>query len=236
MPPKKRRGQPSHKAQLLFHQQPLEGPMHHCRSMQQRPTHTRQVPSKPVDRAFASWVSPQFDTTVESLFPAHRKRRQDRARLSSRKSTCKFPRLIFESPQSSSSPDTLGIPLVRECPKRSEKDVSRQPLVPMLSPQSCGEPSAHALPSSPCVFAAPDIQTPGPSVREDPSPPGQRENSLPVCVYNRTPRSPEPGPVLVKDTPKEKYGVKVTWRRRRHLLAYLRERGKLSGSQFLVNS
>ena len=48
------------------------------------------------------------------------------------------------------------------------------------------------------------------------------------------PKSPEPGPILVKDTPEEKYGIKVTWRRRRHLFAYLRERGKLSRSQFLV--
>ncbi|XP_005387183.1 PREDICTED: RAD9, HUS1, RAD1-interacting nuclear orphan protein 1 isoform X2 [Chinchilla lanigera] len=233
MPPKKRRGQPSHKAQLLFLQQPREGPKHHCRPAQQLPTHTLQVPSKPIEEAFISWVSPQFDTAVESLFPARRKHRRDRARLSSQKSTRKFPHLIFESPQSSSSPETPGIPSVRKRPSQSEKDVSKQPLVPMLSPQSCGEPSAHALPSSPCVFAAPDIQTPGPSVREDLSPPGQEENSFPV--YTSTPCSPEPVPVLVEDTPEEKYGVKVTWRRRRHLLAYLRERGKLSGSQFLGN-
>ncbi|XP_004648212.1 RAD9, HUS1, RAD1-interacting nuclear orphan protein 1 [Octodon degus] len=235
MPPKKRRGQLSHKAQLLFHHQPLEGPKHHFGAVQQRPSHTRQVPSKPIDPTSASWVSPQIDTTAESLFPARRKRHRDQARLSSRKSTCKFPHLIFESPQSSSSLETPGIPLGRECPSGLEKGASRQPLVPMLSPQSCGEPSAHTLQSSLCVFAALDIQTPGPSVREDLSPPRQRENSFPVCVYSQTPDSPEPGPVLVKDTPEEKYGLKVTWRRRRHLLAYLRERGKLSRSQFLVN-
>lgn len=237
MPPRKRRGQPSHKAQLIFHQQPLEGPKHHCGSKQQRHTHTRKVPSKPIDhRAIASWVSPQFDTTVKSLFPACRKHHQDRARLSSRKSTCKFPCLIFESPQSSSSPETVGIPLVRECPTRLEKDISRQPLVPMLSPQSCEELPADTFQSSPCVFAVLDIQTPGPSVGEDPRPSEQRENSLSVCVHTCPPHSPEPGPVLVRDTPEEKYGIKVTWRRRRHLFAYLRERGKLSRSQFLVNS
>lgn len=185
---------------------------------------------------FNSQVSPQFDTTVDSLFPARRKHRRDRARLSSRKSTCKFPHLSFESSKSSSRPEIPAIPLVRECLSRSERDVSRQPLVPLLSPQSCEEPSAHVLQSSLCVFPAPDIQTPGPSEREDPSPPGQGENSPPVCVYSPTPDTPDPGPVLVKDTPEEKYGVKVTWRRRRHLLVFLKERGKLSRSQFLVNS
>lgn len=234
MPPKKRRGQKSHKAQLLFHQPPLEGPKHHCGAIQQRPTHTRQVPSKPIDPASASWVSPQFDTTVENLFPARRKQR-DQARLSSRKSTCKFPQLIFESPQSSSSLETPGTPLGKERPCGSEKGASRQPLVPMFSPQSCGEPSAHTLQSPLCVFTALDIQTPEP-VREGLTPPGQRENSFPVSVYSQTPDSPEPGPVLVKDTPEEKYGLKVTWRRRRHLLAYLREQGKLSRRQFLVNN
>ncbi|EHA99825.1 hypothetical protein GW7_05520 [Heterocephalus glaber] len=238
MPPKKGRGQPSHKAQLLFHQQPLEGPKHHCGSVKQRltRTRTRQGPGKPIDGAIASWVSPQFDTTVESFFPGHQKHHQDRARLSSRKSTCKFPHLVFENPLFSSSPEIPEIPSVKECRSQSEKDISRQPLVPMFSPQTCGELSAHALQSLPCVFAAPDIQTPGPSVREDSSPPEQRENSLPVCVHTCAPHSPEPGPVLVKDTPEEKYGIKVTWRRRRHLFEYLRERGKLSRSQFLVNS
>lgn len=235
MPPKTRRSLQPCKAQLLFHEQPLEGPKHHCGSALQGLTHTRPVPHKPIG-AMASWVSPQFDTTVESLFPAHRKHHQDQARLSSRKSTCKFPHLIFKNPQFSSRPETPEIPLVKECPSQPEKDISRQPLVPMLSPQTCGELSAHALQSSTCMFVALDIQTPGPSVREDPSPPEQRENSLPVGVHTCTPHSPEPGPVLVKDTPEEKYGIKVTWRRRRHLFAYLRERGKLSRSQFLVNS
>uniref|UniRef100_A0A8D2BC03 RAD9-HUS1-RAD1 interacting nuclear orphan 1 n=1 Tax=Sciurus vulgaris TaxID=55149 RepID=A0A8D2BC03_SCIVU len=239
MPPKKRHCQRSHKTPLLFHQQPLEGPKHHCGAPQRPSTHTRQVPSKPIDRStIASWVTPQFDTTVESWFPAHRKHHQDQARHSSRKSTCKFPCLTFESPQLSSSSETLGIPEVTGCPNQSEKDISRKPLIPVLSPQSCGELSVHALHSFPYVFIPPDIQTPeSSSLKEDSISPDQRENSLESCVlHTSTPTSPEPGPILVKDTPEEKYGIKVTWRRRRHLLAYLRERGKLSRSQFLVKS
>ncbi|XP_044611812.1 RAD9, HUS1, RAD1-interacting nuclear orphan protein 1 [Equus asinus] len=241
MPPRRKRRQSCQKAQLLFHHQPLEGPKHHYGSPQLPLTHTRQVPSKPIDHnAITSWVSPQFDATAESWFPAKWKRHhRDQARHSSRKpTTSKFPHLTFESPQSSSSSAALGIPLTRECPNQSGKDPSRRPLVPMLSPQSWGELSAHELQNLPFVFIPPDILTPeSSSVKERPIDPDQGGNSLPGCSpHPRTPMSPEPGPVLVQDTPEEKYGIKVTWRRRRHLFTYLRERGKLSKSQFLVQN
>ncbi|XP_008576122.1 PREDICTED: RAD9, HUS1, RAD1-interacting nuclear orphan protein 1 [Galeopterus variegatus] len=241
MPPRKKRRQRSQKAQLLFHQPPLEGPKHRYGSPQRPVTHTRLVPSKPIDHStITSWVTPQFDTTAENWLPAHQKHHhRGQARRSSRKSTTsKFPCLTFEIPQSSSSSETLDIPLIRECPNQSEKDVSRRPLVPMLSPQSCGELSAHTLQNLPCVFIPPDIQTPeSSSVKEKPIPPDQRENILSGCsLHISTPNSPHPGPILVKDTPKENYGIKVTWRRRRDLFAYLRETGKLSRSQFLVKN
>lgn len=243
MPPRKKRRQTSQKAQLLFHQQPLEGPKHHYGTAQHPITHTVRVPSKPIDHdTITSWVSPQFDGTAESWFPANRKRKRhhrDQAKHSSRKSTTsKFPQLPFESPQSSATSATLGIPLTRECLSQSEKDISGRPLVPMLSPQSCGELSAHALQNLPYVFIASDIQTPeSSSGKEGPIPPDQRENSLSnYSLHTSTPESPDPGPVLVKDTPEEKYGVKVTWRRRRNLFTYLQERGKLSNSQFLVKN
>ncbi|XP_031239423.1 RAD9, HUS1, RAD1-interacting nuclear orphan protein 1 [Mastomys coucha] len=233
MPPKKRCRQ-SQKAQLLFHQQPLEGPKHHYESRQQPITHTVQVPSKPIDQStVTSWVLPEFDATAESRFPIHRKHHRDQPRHPTRRSTCKFPPLTFESPQSSSS-ETLLLSK-GEQPQSSEKDTPRRPLVPLFSPQSCGELSVHVPQSLPHVFMPPDIQTPESSVREDPISPDQKENSLPGCILGPgTPSSPEPGPVLVKDTPEEKYGIKVTWRRRRHLFAYLKERGKLNRSQFLV--
>ncbi|XP_057413020.1 RAD9, HUS1, RAD1-interacting nuclear orphan protein 1 [Balaenoptera acutorostrata] len=240
MPPRKKRRQISQKPQLLFYQQPLEGPKHCYESPQLPITHTRQVPSKPVDHStITSWVSPQFDTTAESWFPVNRKHHhRDQARRSSRKSTSsKFPHLTFESPQSSASSARPGIPLIRDCPSQPEKDISGRPLVPMLSPQSCGELSAHALQNFPYVFIPPDIQSPESSGQGGPIPSEQRENSLPSCsLHTSTPKSPEPGPVLVKDTPEDKYGIKVTWRRRRHLFTYLRERGKLSRSQFLVKN
>ncbi|XP_057558880.1 RAD9, HUS1, RAD1-interacting nuclear orphan protein 1 isoform X2 [Hippopotamus amphibius kiboko] len=226
MPPRKKRRQTSQKPQLLFYQQPLEGPKHHCGSPQPPITHTRQV-------------SPQFDTTAESWLPANWKHHhRDLARRSSRKSTSsRFPHLTFESPRSSASSATPEIPLIRDCPSQPEKDISGRALVPMLSPQSCGEQSAHALQNFPYLFIPPDIQTPESSGQGGPIPSELRENSLPSCsLHTSTPKSPEPGPVLVKDTPEEKYGIKVTWQRRRHLLTYLRERGKLSRSQFHVKN
>ncbi|XP_007935256.1 RAD9, HUS1, RAD1-interacting nuclear orphan protein 1 [Orycteropus afer afer] len=241
MPPRKKRSLRSQKAPLLFHQQPLKDPKHHYGTPQLPISHTRQVPSKPIDHnTITSWVLPQFDATAESSFQVYRKRpHRGQAKHSSRKSaTSKFPHLTFENPQSSSNSTTLGIPLTEECPNQSENSISRRPLVPLLSPRSCGELSVHTLQSPPCVFISPDIQTPESSpVKEDPIPSDQRENSLPRCsLHTSTPKSLEPGPVLVKDTPEEKYAIKVTWRRRQHLLACLRERGKLSRSQFLVKN
>ncbi|XP_004692905.1 PREDICTED: RAD9, HUS1, RAD1-interacting nuclear orphan protein 1-like [Condylura cristata] len=237
MPPRKKRCPSAQKAQLLFHQPPLEGPKHHSRDPQRPTTHTRQVPSKPIDHStITSWVSPQFDTTAESWFPTHRKSlRRDQTRHSSRKSTTsKFPHLTFETPQTSSSSSTAEIPLIRKCPAQPEQDVSGRPLVPMLSPQSCGE---QMLQSLSYVFIPPDIQTPESSVKEGPTPPDLRETVLPSgSLYSSTPKSPQPVPVLAEDTPEDKYGIKVTWRRRRHLLTYLQETGKLSKSQFLVKS
>ncbi|KAL2777018.1 RAD9, HUS1, RAD1-interacting nuclear orphan protein 1 isoform 2, partial [Daubentonia madagascariensis] len=42
MPPRKKRSQRSQKAQLLFHQLPLEGPKHRYGSAPRPITHTRQ--------------------------------------------------------------------------------------------------------------------------------------------------------------------------------------------------
>lgn len=169
-------------------------------------------------------VSPQFDTAAESRFLIHRKHHRDQARRPTRRSTCKFPCLTFESPQSSSSETLLLSNGVQ--PQNSEKNAPRRPLVPLFSPQSCRELSVHVPQSLPHVFTPPDIQTPESSVREDPISPDQKENSFPGCILGpRTPSSPEPGPVLVQDTPEEKYGIKVTWRRRGTCLPTLKRRG-----------
>lgn len=238
MPPRRKRGGTAQKAQLLFHHQPLEGPRRRSGAPPRPVTHTREAHSRPIDHSTStSWVTPQFDLSVGSCLADHRKRHhQDRARYSRRKSAPKFPHLSFESPEPSLSSATLARPSITEPPKPPEKKVCRSPLIPVLSPQSQGQPSGHARQSFPHAFIPSDIQTPGPaSTKEGPATPEQRKNSLLGCsLHTGTPKSTEPGPVLVEDTPEEKYGIKVTWRRRQQLLAHLQERGKLSRSQVHV--
>lgn len=232
-------GRTAPKAQLQFHQQPLEGPRHHYGAPQLPVTHTRKVPSKPIDHStVTSWVIPEFDTEAESCHRDQRKRqRRDQPRRASRKSVSKFPHLNFENPVLSLSSATSAVPPVSEHPKHLEQKIcKRSPLVPVLSPQSFGEPSDQACQSFPHVFIPTGLQTPEPASDKQGLPaPAQRENNLPVCLLQaQTPKNTEPGPVLVEDTPEENYGIRVTWRRRRHLMAYLRERGKLSRSQIYV--
>ncbi|XP_070848511.1 RAD9, HUS1, RAD1-interacting nuclear orphan protein 1 [Chaetodon trifascialis] len=51
-----------------------------------------------------------------------------------------------------------------------------------------------------------------------------------------TPPYNQPPDILVADTPERDYGLKVTWRRRRSLMLFLKERGHLSDSNALIHS
>nr|XP_004610656.1 unnamed protein product [Sorex araneus] len=158
------------------------------------------------------WVTPQFDLAADSCLPDPRnRRRRDPARHSRRSSAPKFPRLSFDSPEPARGSTARAPRGVPAHPRPPGKGVCRSPLVPVLSPQ------AQARPGCPHAPTPPDLRTPEPAAA-----PGQGENS------------PEPGPVLVRDTPEDKYGLKVTWRRRQQLLAFLQDRGKLSRSQVHV--
>jgi hypothetical protein len=54
----------------------------------------------------------------------------------------------------------------------------------------------------------------------------RREHRLSNCIIPEgTSGSTERGSVLVKDTLENKYKIKVTWRRQRHLFAHFKERG-----------
>lgn len=127
-------------------------------------------------------------------------------------------------------------PSTTERPQQPAKKICRSPLVPLLSPQSQGESLGHARQSFPHAFIVPDIQTPElASVGQGPATPDQRQSSAPGgSLHTSTPKGTEAGRVLVEDTPEEKYGLKVTWRRRQQLLAYLQETGRLSRSQVHV--
>ncbi|XP_020857269.1 RAD9, HUS1, RAD1-interacting nuclear orphan protein 1 isoform X2 [Phascolarctos cinereus] len=187
-------------------------------------------------------VSPQFDNTGGWL-PVYQKQHQvpynlrNLAKGSSRKATKnRFPPLSFESSVSSSSEAALDNLSVMDFPMQCPKDTARRPLIPLFSPQSYRELSSHDLQNSGYVVIPPDIQTPEQSPVKD-IPTDQRQptrRSFPLLMD--PPKSPDPSPVLVADTPEEKYGLKVTWRRRYQLLTCLREKGKLSMSQFFVKT
>lgn len=51
-----------------------------------------------------------------------------------------------------------------------------------------------------------------------------------------TPPCNQPPDILVADTPERDYGLKVTWRRRRGLMLFLKERGHLSDLNVLIHS
>ncbi|XP_072510136.1 RAD9, HUS1, RAD1-interacting nuclear orphan protein 1 isoform X2 [Notamacropus eugenii] len=189
-------------------------------------------------------VSPQFEKTGDWL-PVYQKQHQvpynlqNLAKVSRKATKKRFPPLSFESSVSSSSEAALDNLSVMDFPIQCPKDTARKSLVPLLSPQSCAELSSHDLQNSGYMVIPPDIQTPEQSPVKDSGhiPTDQRQHMRKSCpLLMDPPKSPDPGPVLVADTPEEKYGLKVTWRRRYQLLTYLREKGKLSMSQFLVKT
>ncbi|XP_074050760.1 RAD9, HUS1, RAD1-interacting nuclear orphan protein 1 [Macrotis lagotis] len=246
MPPRKKRPPQSRKSQLAFRERPWEGPKHPCGSPPPPAAPPRLVPSKPVDRrTVASWVSPQFENTG-SWLPVNQKQHhvpyslQNLARGLSRKATKnRFPPLSFESSVSSSSEATLDDLPVIEHSSKCSKDTARRSLIPIFGPESCGELPFQDLQNSGYMFIPPDIQTPEKSPMRDSGhtltdPRQQMKRSCPLLMD--PPESPNSGPILVADTPEEKYGLKVTWRRRNQLLTYLRKKGKLSTSQFLVKT
>lgn len=58
-----------------------------------------------------------------------------------------------------------------------------------------------------------------------------------ACVLAPSPSdTPPPCDTLVQDTPEQQYGVKVTWRRRMEVMKFLKDRGKLSNREILVNN
>ncbi|XP_028661397.1 RAD9, HUS1, RAD1-interacting nuclear orphan protein 1 [Erpetoichthys calabaricus] len=52
----------------------------------------------------------------------------------------------------------------------------------------------------------------------------------------QTPCAVDHNDILVQDTPEKEYGLKVTWRRRKTVMKYLKDRGKLTRSEILVNA
>ncbi|NXN88539.1 RHNO1 protein, partial [Bombycilla garrulus] len=249
MPPKKKCTYKARKAELIFLERPWAGSIHYYETPLQSAKNPRHVPTKPVDQSTsAAWVCPQFDTTKSVVLKACQKHRgphkpynQDanhgsfhaggacQGALASR-----FPPLTFESPEGHAVPP-LDDP---NCLKKNAQCSHNQPKkgtaananIQVESPENCGEPAPHPVEqevlSPPAAVAA---QVPSPKY-------GRCSNTLSQSSHAWHPEKElafgvdpcerrEAAAVLVTDTPEHEYGVKITWRRRPHIMKHLREQG-----------
>lgn len=182
-------------------------------------------------------VSPQFQTSVSAAAPARRGRRRCQSAtsvLDGRNSVCKYPSLTFKSRLKNQPPQTQSTRKTAaqnsDAPKRR---VRRGHAV------RCSDGAAS---SGRCSLQPEAPSEPGPPPHVD-TPDATRERS----------RSPSPGPlhallhrscspcnqppdVLVADTPERDYGLKVTWRRRKGLMARMKDGGHLSDADVLIHS
>ncbi|XP_010076466.1 PREDICTED: RAD9, HUS1, RAD1-interacting nuclear orphan protein 1 [Pterocles gutturalis] len=264
MPPKKKLTHKGRKAELVFLERPREGPVHRYETLLHSAENSRRVPAKPVDQnTSAAWMCPQFETTKSVVLKACQKKhcgaykpqKQDANQsllqaggACRRAIASKFPPLDFEDPEG-----YAVHPL--DCPNRLRKNTQwsrSQPKegtatkanIQVSSPENCrATPLLPApQPVEPEVFSPPDVETPQvPSIRNwrcystlsrTSSHAWHPEKDLAFGIDPCGRR--ESAAVLVPDTPEREYGVKATWRRRPHLMKYLRERGKLSAVDILV--
>uniref|UniRef100_A0A8C3JEV2 RAD9-HUS1-RAD1 interacting nuclear orphan 1 n=1 Tax=Calidris pygmaea TaxID=425635 RepID=A0A8C3JEV2_9CHAR len=264
MPPKKKPTHKARKAELVFLEKPQEGPVRYCETLLPPAENPRRVPTKPVDQnTSAAWVCPQFETIESVALKAcqrkhcgpHKPQNQD-AKHSSlhaggacrRAVASKYPPLIFGNPEGyavhpSDSTNRSGKSTQHSC-SRPKKGTAAKPSIQVNSPENCREMPLLPAPQpvEPEVFSPADADAPQmPSVRDwrcNSTPPRrgshawrpEKELALSVDPCGRG----ESAAVLVTDTPEHEYGVKVTWRRRPHLMRYLQRRGKLSAADILV--
>ncbi|XP_074858826.1 RAD9, HUS1, RAD1-interacting nuclear orphan protein 1 [Carettochelys insculpta] len=260
MPPKKKCIHQARKAQLQFLETPRDGPTHHYGSALPLAENPRRVSTKPLDQNVSiSWVSPQFESRVSTGFKKRQKSRDDShgflhlGGVCRKQTVCKFPPLTFETPPAHSYAGATGHSHSRDNPGNCAKTCCCQPkrgtvAKPTTSrgkPKSCRQGDVEFLSqdAEPDVFSPPDIQTPElSSVGSYGCNGGLTENTLLPNLHGGhdfcadTTESPDPTSVLVKDTPEHEYGVRVTWRKRSHLMRYLREKRMLSPSDILVKT
>ncbi|NWH34198.1 RHNO1 protein, partial [Chloropsis hardwickii] len=249
MPPKKKCTHKARKAELIFLERPRAGPIHCYETPLHLAENPRRVPTKPVDlNTSAAWVCPQFDTTKSVALKAHQKKHrgphkpynQDANHSSFHAGgacrgavACRFPPLTFEDPEGHAVP-----PL--DDPNRLRKNAQGSPSQPkkgtaananiQVSPESCGEPAPQPVEQevlSPADAEAAKVPSPRngrcSNALSQSSHAWHPEKELP-CGVDPCGRG-EAAAVLVTDTPEHEYGVKVTWRRRPHIMRYLREQG-----------
>ncbi|NXK41653.1 RHNO1 protein, partial [Piprites chloris] len=250
MPPKKKCTHKARKTELVFLEKPRTGPIHCYETPLPLAQNPRRVPTKPIDQSTsAAWVCPQFETNNPVVLKACQKKHRGPCKPQNqdanhsllhaggpcrRAAACKFPPLTFEKPEGHA-----GQPW--DHPKRSRKDTqcSHSQLkkgtaananIQVQGPENCREPALQPVEGE--ASTLPDAETPQvPSLKNwrcsntlsQSSDTWHPEKEL---AFGTDPcgRVKSAAP-LVTDTPEHEYGVKVTWRRRPHLMKYLRERG-----------
>ncbi|NXM17884.1 RHNO1 protein, partial [Ploceus nigricollis] len=249
MPPKKKCTHKARKAELIFLEKPRAGPIHCYEAPLHLAENPRRVPTKPVSlNTSAAWVCPQFDTTKSVVLKAHQKHRgpqkpynQDAIHSSFHAGgacrgavACRFPPLTFENPEGHAVPPLDNPNCLRknaQCsPSQPKKGTAANANIQVKSPENCGELAPQHV----------EQEVPSPSDVEAAQVPFSRngrcsntlsqsshawhpEEELPFGIDPRGRGEAEA--VLVTDTPEHEYGVKVTWRRRPHIMKYLREQG-----------
>ncbi|XP_051853411.1 RAD9, HUS1, RAD1-interacting nuclear orphan protein 1-like [Antechinus flavipes] len=246
MPRRKKSNSPSRKAQLSFLERPLEGPKLGGGSPRPCPAPSRIVPRRPINpEARLAWVSPQFKKPPGSWLPVGRKPQPPSRRSlpfqvggSSRRRRRRWRRFHWLPPLPLKS--LHHGPGTNPGSETSFREASTRQNAPRLDgAEEAGRPPT--LPPNPrsCDPLQPDPldKIAGLRVATSDVAATSRDQGLGHCPLNldRPQTPPSCQPPLVVDTPEEKYGVKVTWRRRFHLVSYLRERGKLSLNQIFVS-
>ncbi|NXK97766.1 RHNO1 protein, partial [Formicarius rufipectus] len=249
MPPKKKCTHKSRKAELVFLERQQVGPIHCYETPLPLAQNPRRVPTKPVDRnTSAAWVCPQFETTEPEVLKAcqkkhrgpHKPQNQDANHNSlhaggayRRSTACKFPPLTFENPEGHTSHPLHHPNHSRDTQcshSQPKKRTAANSNIQVQGPETCRDPAPQPVEQE--VFSTTEAEAPHvPSLST-----GRRSNTLPQRsnawrsekepTLGTDPCGPGESPaVLVTDTPEREYGVKVTWRRRPHIMKYLQHQG-----------
>ncbi|NXF10415.1 RHNO1 protein, partial [Smithornis capensis] len=234
MPPKKKCTHKARKAELVFLERPWAGPVHCYETPLPLAENPRHVPTKPVDRnTSTAWVCPQFETTKSVVLKAcqkkhrgpHRSQNQDTNHsllhaggACQRPIACKFPPLTFVNAERHAAH-----PLDHPNHSKTYSQTTANVNIKVKTPEACRKPAAQPVEQE--VVSPPDAQdaqvlSPKNWICSNTLHP-EKEQAFPIdpCVRG------ESAAVLVTDTPEHEYGVKVTWRRRPHIMKYLQQRG-----------
>ncbi|NWR19972.1 RHNO1 protein, partial [Emberiza fucata] len=249
MPPKKCTHK-ARKAELVFLERPRAGPIHCYEAPLHLAENPRRVPTKHVDLSTsAAWVCPQFDTTKPVVLKARQKKHRGPQKTHNQDANhssfhaggacrgavaCRFPPLTFENPKGHAVPPLDDPNCLRKnarcSPNQPKKGTAANANIQVKNPENCGEPAPQPVEQevrSPSDTEAAQVPSPRNRTCSSTLSPSSHawhpEEAWPLSI-DPCGRG-EAAAVLVTDTPEHEYGMKVTWRRRPHIMKYLREQG-----------